>query len=86
MGAGFGFLGLAVAVLLIFVLLANQNSFGVPMLSMRSLKTSAAGPLWWQKPLWKQEKRPDEVKAKRKWQEPRVSRVWANEQGEGEEG
>jgi spore germination protein KA len=82
MGASFGFLGLAVAIMVIAVVLANQNSFGVSMLSMQSVRNSAGSPLFYQRPLWKQEKRPEELGAQKKYQEPHISRPWVYEQGE----
>lgn len=76
MGASFGFLGLAVAIAIVFTILANQNSFGVPMLSMQSLRWSAGTPLPYQLPLWKQEKRPGELATQKPRQEPKISRPW----------
>ena len=76
MGASFGFLGLAVAVIVTLALLANQKSFGVPMLSMGGALSSAGLPLVYQKPLWKQERRPAELRTQKKRQEPPISRLW----------
>lgn len=76
MGASFGFLGLAVAVVIILLVLANQKSFGVSMFSMASLRSSTGIPLIYQKPLWRQEKRPSELDTQKKRQEPRISRLW----------
>lgn len=82
MGATAGFLGIAIALVLIFTVLSNQNSFSVPMLSMQSLKWSAGTPLPFQLPLWKQEKRPQETQPQKIVQEPKISRPWTLEQGE----
>lgn len=82
MGASFGFLGLAVALIVVITILANQNSFGISMLSMQSLKWSAGTPLPYQLPLWKQEFRPKEIRTQKPRQEPKISRPWAFEQGE----
>lgn len=82
MGASFGFLGLAVAVIVILVVLANQNSFGVSMLSIYPQSRRAGSSFPFQLPLWKQEKRPSELNPQKTRQAPRISRPWAYEQGE----
>ncbi|MDR2933322.1 MAG: spore germination protein [Oscillospiraceae bacterium] len=82
MGASLGFLGLAIAVSTVITVLANQNSFGVPMLSMEGLKWSANTPLPIQIPLWKQEYRPRELHPQKPVQAPRISRPWARKQKE----
>jgi ABC-type dipeptide/oligopeptide/nickel transport system permease component len=67
---------------LIIAVLANQNSFGVPMLSMQGLKWRANTPLPFQIPLWKQEMRPRELHPQKPVQAPPVSRPWTREQKE----
>ena len=80
MSASFGLLGLSVAVMIVFSVLANQNSFGVPMLSIQSLSWKTGAPLCYQIPLWKQERRPSELKTQRPRQEPPISRPWVYHQ------
>jgi spore germination protein KA len=76
MGAFFGLLGVAVAMLLLCALLANQNSFGVPMLSMQGLRWSSGTNVAYQIPLWKQHARPREVQPQKKSTAPFLSRKW----------
>lgn len=82
MGATLGFLGIGIAISLLTTVLANQNSFGVPMLSMQGLRWSAGTPLPVQIPLWKQEIRPRELRSQRPVQAPHLSRPWSKEQQE----
>ncbi|MCL2069049.1 MAG: spore germination protein [Oscillospiraceae bacterium] len=76
MGAAFGFLGIAAAMVVICVLLANQSSFGVPMLSMQGLRWSAGTSVAYQPPLWKHEHRPRELKPEKDETAPHISREW----------
>jgi spore germination protein KA len=76
MGAFFGFLGLVAAVVIIFALLANQSSFGVPMLSMQGLRWSAGTSVAYQPPLWKNHYRPREINPQKEKTAPFVSRPW----------
>jgi len=76
MGAFFGFLGVAVAIMIICALLANQSSFGVPMLSMQGLRWSSGTNVAYQTPLWKQHSRPRELSPQKRQTAPFISRKW----------
>ncbi len=78
MGAAMGFVGIAIAFVLVLINLANQKSFGVPMLSMQALKWSNGSPVVWQFPLWKQKSRPRELFPQKQNQYPPKARKWDN--------
>jgi spore germination protein KA len=76
LGATMGFVGIAAGCVVLLVLLANQESFGVPMLSIQSVKWSAGFPVFRQTPLWRQKLRPRELKAQKERQYPPDARGW----------
>jgi spore germination protein KA len=75
-GATMGFVGIAAGCVILLVLLANQESFGVPMLSVQAMKWSAGFPVFRQTPLWRQKLRPRELKAQKERQYPPQARGW----------
>lgn len=81
MGSVLGFLGIAVALAVFITVLSNQNSFGVPMLSMQGIRWGASTPLFIQLPLWKQERRAEELGTKKPISAPKISRSWTQEEG-----
>lgn len=82
LGAILGFLGIAIAIVLVITILANQRSFGVPMLSMQTLKWGAGSPLFFQWPVWKQRSRPREVGPQKSKRFPDQARAWEHGQKE----
>jgi spore germination protein KA len=78
LGATMGFVGIAAGCVILLVLLANQESFGVPMLSIQAVKWSAGFPVFRQTPLWRQKLRPRELKAQKERQYPPDARGWDN--------
>lgn len=84
LGATMGFVGISTAIVLVLIILSNQESFGVPMLSMQSLKWSTGSPVFWQFPLWRQKSRPRELSPQQTFQYPRKARQWDNDRrGDG---
>lgn len=82
MSSFLGFLGIAIAIAIMITILSNQNSFGVPMLSMQGIKWNTGTPILFQLPLWKQEHRSHMLNTQKTRQAPDISRPWTNEQGE----
>ena len=75
-GATMGFVGISAACVILLVLLVNQDSFGVPMLSIQAVRWSAGFPLFRQTPLWTQKIRPRELKVQKEQQFPPRARGW----------
>lgn len=67
----FGVLGLTAAVLISLSILASAKTFGVPFLTERDGSESI-----FVKPIWKKEKRPQSIKPKDLFKQPRISRKW----------
>ena len=67
----FGVLGLTAAVLISLSILASAKTFGVPFLTDRDGSESI-----FVKPIWKKEKRPQSIKPKDLFKQPRISRKW----------
>ncbi len=75
LAAALGFAGIGIGLMLAGVISA-QNSFGVGMLSPVSPKTSGKANLLYNPPVWKKEKRPDELNASSADNQPHISREW----------
>ncbi len=73
----FGFLGIGFALFINLIVLANLNSFGVPYLSpylpVTNKKTDST---FFLPPIWRREKRPDFLNAKRENSQNPVSMKW----------
>ncbi len=80
-----GFYGIGLVLVAVIALLSNMKSFGVPFLSITAPKTSTSGDLIFKKPVWKQEKRPDNINPLDVRRQPNISRKWAQEDAESEE-
>lgn len=79
LGATMGFVGISIGCLLVLINLANQESFGVPLLSLQALKWSNGSPVSWQTPLWRQKSRPRELNPQDPEQYPPKARGWDND-------
>lgn len=74
-----GFLGITVGLILMGLWMFNAKSFGVPYFSPVAPRTSGGfADAIFKSPVWKQEKRPDYVNAKKDRMQPDISRRWAN--------
>jgi len=75
LAAIFGFYGIALGIFVYSMLLASSKSFGIPFLSPlpgnRFYKNAVFVP-----PIWKQEKRPEFLGAKRRTKEDKISKKW----------
>lgn len=72
-----GFLGITVGLVLIGLWMVNAKSFGVPFVSPVAPRTSGGfSDAVFKSPVWKQEKRPDYMNAKRGRKQPHISRRW----------
>jgi spore germination protein KA len=76
LGATMGLSGIAAAFVILVALLCNQESFGIPMLSVQAVRWSGSGSLLWQRPVWMQKLRPRELKAQKESQYPKKPRQW----------
>lgn len=76
-GTTFGFYGIALGMFVYAVLLAASKSFGVPFLSPlpgnKPYKNAVFVP-----PVWRMEKRPEYLHAKRSRREDKISKKWKN--------
>lgn len=73
-----GFLGITVGLILLGLWMVSAKSFGVPYLSPVAPRTSGGfTDAFYKSPVWKQEKRPDYVNAKKIRMQPHISRRWA---------
>ena len=72
-----GFLGITVGLVLIGLWMVNAKSFGVPFVSPVAPRTSGGfSDAVFKSPVWKQEKRPDYMNAKKGRKQPHISRRW----------
>lgn len=74
-----GFYGIGLVLVAIMALLSDMKSFGVPFLSITAPKTSMSGDLISKKPVWKQERRPDNINPLDTVRQSETSRKWAME-------
>ena len=84
LGTMLGFLGIALGLILVSTILSNQRSFGVPMSSLQTLKWGTGGPVFFQRPLWRQHSRPRELQPQKTAQYPEQARRWDRKHKEGE--
>ena len=74
-----GFLGITVGLVLMGLWMVNAKSFGVPFVSPVAPRTSGGfSDAVLKSPVWKQEKRPDYMNAKKGRKQPHISRRWIN--------
>lgn len=75
LGGSFGFFGIAMGIFIYSILVASSTSFGVPFLSPlpgnKLYKNAVFVP-----PVWETEKRPEYLKAKKKYREDKISKKW----------
>lgn len=79
MGALLGFLGISIGIVLMVMILSNLKSFGVPFFSIVSPKIRTSNDAVINKPVWKQELRPDPINPINLRKQPKVSKKWENE-------
>ena len=75
LGGSFGFFGIAMGIFIYSILVASSTSFGIPFLSPlpgnKLYKNAVFVP-----PVWETEKRPEYLKAKKKYREDKISKKW----------
>jgi spore germination protein KA len=71
-----GFVGVAYGLLLLVVLLCNMKSFGVPYLAPIAPRTIAGLDIVIRGPVFRQERRPDELNPQDVVRQPPISRMW----------
>lgn len=77
LAAAFGFFGIAVGIVLYSLYLGSIKSFGVPFLAPAlHLKNRSMESAVFMNSIWQREKRPDQLKARKKETEPIISRGW----------
>ena len=76
-GAMLGFYGISLAIIISMVLVTNIKSFGVPMMTPFAPRTRTGNDSIIKGPVWKQERRPDEVNALDSTRQPLISRIWS---------
>ncbi len=79
LAAALGFVGIAFGMIILTVLLTSMKSFGVPYLSPLGPRTRAGLDVVFRGPVYRQEKRPDELNPKDIRRQPGISRVWKTE-------
>ena len=78
LGAFAGFLGIGFGLFIHLLSLANLKSFGVPYLSPYAPASSFDGTArFFLSPIWKREKRPDYLNAKKEQMQPHISMDWS---------
>lgn len=75
LGGSFGFFGIAMGIFIYSILVASSTSFGIPFLSPlpgnKLYKNAVFVP-----PVWETEKRPEYLKAKKRYREDKISKKW----------
>ncbi|MCX7710864.1 MAG: spore germination protein [Clostridia bacterium] len=85
LGASAGFLGITTGLFLQGVWLTAAKSFGVPFMAPFAPKTSGGfSDEFLRPPFWKQETRPDYVNPRDTRKQPKISRVWTQNNSEGD--
>lgn len=79
LAAALGFVGIAFGMIILTALLTSMKSFGVPYLSPLGPRTRAGLDVVVRGPVYRQEKRPDELNPKDIRRQPATSRVWKTE-------
>ena len=77
LGAAAGFLGIAFGIFAALIYLSSEESFGVPYLSPLTPKNgNLARYSLFIRPMWKREKRPENLKPQQEKKQPHISRRW----------
>jgi len=76
LGASLGFFGMSAGLVLLGAMMCSIKSFGVPFLAPAWPRTQDSGDLIIRKPIWKRERRPDELNTLNKIKQPGVSMGW----------
>ena len=71
-----GFLGVVAVAVILLAIMVNEQSFGRPMLSFRSMRWVTGSSLFFQRPLWKQERRAGDLGTLRPASQPKKSKTW----------
>ncbi len=79
LGALLGFLGISIGIILLIMILSSIKSFGVPFFSITSPKTRTSNDSAFNRPVWKQELRPDPINPINLRKQPKISRRWIDE-------
>lgn len=79
LGTLLGFLGISIGIVLTITMLVSLKSFGVPFLSVMAPKTRMTNDSALNKPLWKQEMRPDPINPVNLRKQPKISKKWMKE-------
>ncbi len=76
LGASLGFYGISLGIVALTTILACTKSFGVPLLSFIAPKVRSINDMILRKPVWMQERRPDNVNPLDETRQPKISRKW----------
>jgi len=76
LGASLGFFGVSAGLVMAGAMMCSLKSFGVPFLAPAWPRTQDSGDMVIRKPVWKREKRPDELNTLNKIKQPWISRGW----------
>ncbi|WP_446898571.1 spore germination protein [Clostridium sp. LBM24168] len=76
LGALMGFLGISIGIVMVITMLTSLKSFGVPFLSVMAPKARKSSDSALNKPVWKQEMRPDPINPLNLRKQPKISRKW----------
>lgn len=79
MGGLLGFFGVSVGLVIVAATAAGMKSFGVPFLAPLAPKTREFPELFYRKPIWLEEDRPDEINPLNKRRQPEISRGWTRQ-------
>ena len=71
-----GFLGIGIGLFVYMTILCSLKSFGVPYLAPFAPKTNSEGNSYFVAPIWKREKRPDFLNAKKENAQKHISMEW----------
>jgi spore germination protein KA len=80
-GAIFGLVGIAVAILFTTALLANMESFGMPYLAPVAPRANLGVDIIARGQVENQEQRPDSLNTQDPTRQPQISRIWAEQNG-----
>jgi spore germination protein KA len=76
LGATLGFYGISLGLIIALTLVTGMKSFGVPMFSPFAPRTKKGLDLVIKGPVWKQERRPDDINPQDIQRQPKISRLW----------
>jgi spore germination protein KA len=84
LGVTLGLVGLATGLFVLIGVLCYMKSFGIPYMSPLGAKTTPGLDTIMQGPVYRQERRPDELNTLNQRRQPPISRKWSIDQPEGD--